>query len=207
MSSASAVRSAQAEVVANVAAILATGDPTYFQYEGACRHGLRSSLVLDGWRWQRADDKAAEIIEAAFKLIGAKRPSWFEGQPEFANASHRLYCANQKCQKPLKPNGSQWRQMYCSEPCRKRAKCDRYARDHRAEQAAASATWRAAKRNESTLRDCEWCSRPFLPLDYTGKKPQRFCSTTCRTRFAGSCNTLWRGGPRGRDGRFRQMDV
>lgn len=56
---------------------------TLLNFEGPCRHGLRSRLTLEGWRWQDADDMATEIVAAALRQIGAQRPTWAEGQPEY----------------------------------------------------------------------------------------------------------------------------
>jgi hypothetical protein len=49
-------------LVSAVARLLSTGEPTYFQHEGACRHGLRSALVLRGYRWPLADHTAADVV-------------------------------------------------------------------------------------------------------------------------------------------------
>jgi hypothetical protein len=175
-----------------VADCVRTGEPTPFAYEASCRHGLRSSLVLRGWKWARADFIANEIVVDALRIIGAKRPSWYEGQPEFTRTvQERLRCANKKCGKPIERESDQV-MLYCSEPCRQRTKSERQAVDRRKEQAAASRAWRAAARAAGPLRLCELCSAPFNALDITGKKPQRFCSRTCRSRFASQCAKAWR---------------
>lgn len=55
--------------------------PTRLNHEAATRHGIRASLCWQGWSWQDADTMAAEIVTAALDRIGAKRPTWLEGQP------------------------------------------------------------------------------------------------------------------------------
>lgn len=63
-----------------VADLLREGDPTVFAREGIIRHGLRSSMVLKGVAWWDADGEAAAILDRAFAMLGAARPSWAEGQ-------------------------------------------------------------------------------------------------------------------------------
>ncbi len=76
-------RDRRRHLVDTIAAILRSGDPTPFAFEASCRHGLRAALCLHGWRWQEADAMAAEIVTLALRIIGARRPTWAEGQPEF----------------------------------------------------------------------------------------------------------------------------
>jgi hypothetical protein len=175
-----------------IADILRTGEPTPFAFEAACRHGLRRALVAMSWKWAIADTVAADIVAAALRDIGAKRPTWYEGQPEFTRTvQERWRCANKKCGKPIERESDQV-MLYCGEPCRLRAKSERQAADRRKEQAAASRAWRAAARAAGPQRKCELCNAQFHALDITGKKPQRFCSPSCRSRFASQCATAWR---------------
>ena len=145
MSKASASR-----IVANVAAILATGEPTHFAFEGACRHAIRAGLCLDGWRWKRADERSAEIMAEAFAAIGAQRPTWLQGQPEYTQEGYspieRLFCV--RCGKRL-PDEHHVSQRYCSQLCGDAASHARRRRDEsaedRAKRLAYLALWR--KRN------------------------------------------------------------
>ncbi len=48
-----------------------------------------------------------------------------------------------------------------------------------------------------TEQSCPWCNKPFLPR-VGGGKPQRFCSTQCRTQFHSACRAwadaqVWSG--------------
>lgn len=83
--------------------------------EGPLRAGLRSDLCLQGWGWQSADLAARDVLEDAFRLAGAIRPTWNEGQPEWTIEAgtlvERTFCAN--CRKPL-PDG---RPKFCSDLC------------------------------------------------------------------------------------------
>ena len=68
-------------LIERIVLILDRGEPSKFAFEGSCRRGLRSSFVLAGWRWAEADATAADILAAAFREIGAQRPTWLDGQP------------------------------------------------------------------------------------------------------------------------------
>lgn len=72
------------KLIDQTAAILRRGEPTDFAFEGFMRHGLRSGLCLRGWSWSDADDTAADIVRSALAQIGAKRPTYQQGQPEWA---------------------------------------------------------------------------------------------------------------------------
>lgn len=99
-----------------VAAILKAGDPTPFAFEATCRHALRSRLCLAGWGWADADAVANDIVQVALLRIGAKRPSWAEGQPEYAQNGagaqiERTRCI--RCRSKL-PEGHH---KFCSDLC------------------------------------------------------------------------------------------
>ncbi|SEO13143.1 hypothetical protein SAMN04489859_10373 [Paracoccus alcaliphilus] len=89
---------------------------TLFGLEGPLRHGIRSDLCRQGWKWQDADDMAREILATAFRRVNATRPSWNEGQLEWTIQAGTLIgrasCA--RCHKPL-PDG---RPKFCSDLCK-----------------------------------------------------------------------------------------
>jgi len=80
-----------------IAAILKAGDPTPFSFEATCRHGLRARLCLEGWNWQDADITAADIVARALMQIGAKRPTWAEGQPEYVQLGAGAQIERTRC--------------------------------------------------------------------------------------------------------------
>ncbi|WP_306752095.1 hypothetical protein [Paracoccus actinidiae] len=86
-----------------------------FGLEGPLRHGIRSDLCLQGWRWQPADDMARELLTTAFRRANANRPGWDEGQPDWAihagTLIERTRCAN--CSADL-PEGHF---KFCSDLC------------------------------------------------------------------------------------------
>lgn len=83
--------------------------------EGPLRHGIRSDLCLYGWRWADADRVADVVVQGALRRVRAVRPSWYEGQPEWAIQPgvliERTRCI--KCHKPL-PEGHH---KFCGKLC------------------------------------------------------------------------------------------
>lgn len=83
--------------------------------EGTLRASLRADLCLRGWSWSVADQAARDIVAGAHRLIGAERPDWYEGQPEWTIEAgtliERTRCV--RCHKPL-PEGHY---KYCSGLC------------------------------------------------------------------------------------------
>lgn len=105
----------RSHIVRAIAAILASAEPTPFALEATCRHALRSRLCLRGWRWDAADDMAAGIVRDALARIGAQRPTWRQGQPEWTTEGfapiQRTRCV--RCHTPL-PEGHT---KFCSQLC------------------------------------------------------------------------------------------
>jgi hypothetical protein len=187
-----------------VASILDRGRPTRFRFEGMIRAGLRSYLILRHHiGWQVADDEAAYVLRQAFQSMRLSRPSWLEGQPELIRNEGRIFCANERCQKPI-TRASLQGLLYCCEACRRAAKSRRGYAARREEYVAYAAAQRAAKRASGPIRNCEQCGRQFQALDVAGKKPQRFCGLKCRSAYASAFAKTWRPAhlPRRRDGRF-----
>lgn len=87
-----------------------------FGLEGATRHRIRSALCLQGWGWADADRTARDIMDMVFARLGAARPPWDEGQPEWAQKGAsaslgRMGCA--RCRKAL-PEGHH---KFCGKLC------------------------------------------------------------------------------------------
>lgn len=164
----------------HVAAVLRLGEPTVFAFESACRHGLRSQFCKAGWPWDIADETAARIVSAALAQIGAKRPTYEQGQPEYMQYGvvlfERTHCIN--CGRKL--TGEQ--KKYCSKRCASAFIRDQATEDERKE-AAAKATAetiarRAAYRETAEPRVCPQCHGRFKPSAST----QIYCSVTCSNR-------------------------
>lgn len=114
------------KLIDQTAAIMQRGEPSPFAFEGFMRHGLRSGLCLRGWSWVEADDMAADIVSSALHQIGAKRPTYQQGQPEWTQEGvimiEREHCA--RCGWKL-PEGK-WK--FCTQRCSWAFRADIYQR-------------------------------------------------------------------------------
>lgn len=70
-------------LIGRVLDVMRVGLPTYFAFEGSCRAGLRSEFCLQGYAWAEADATAMDIVATALRFLGAQRPTWQQGQPEW----------------------------------------------------------------------------------------------------------------------------
>lgn len=97
------------------ASVLRRGEPTVFAFEGLMRTSIRARLCLKGWGWDDADIAADGVVAAALNMIGAERPDWRQGQPDYVNdGAARMEltrCAH--CGRSL-PDGK-WK--FCSTQC------------------------------------------------------------------------------------------
>lgn len=86
-----------------------------FGLEGPLRHALRADLCRQGYGWRSADILAQDMVDAAQRRLGAQRPSWDEGQPEWAihagTLIERTLCI--RCKKPL----PETHHKFCSQLC------------------------------------------------------------------------------------------
>jgi len=89
---------------------------TLFGLEGPLRAAIRADLCRNGWRWQDADSMARELLDNAFSVVRATRPSWNEGQLEWTvhagTLIERTCCI--RCHKPL-PEGHH---KFCGHLCK-----------------------------------------------------------------------------------------
>jgi hypothetical protein len=76
--------------IAKCAAMLRNGDPTAFEQSSALIHTTRKKLCLRGWPWIIAQETATDIVVRALDQIGARRPSWIEGQPEYTEIGFEM---------------------------------------------------------------------------------------------------------------------
>lgn len=143
-----------------------------FQHEGACRAGLRAGLVLAGHKWIHADLEAEAIVLTALNRLGAKRPKWEQGQPEYVD--YDGCCIN--CGKPVNPEPGDIRGLFfCDEVCQdakrlKRETAFRFWQTEKAKQAAY-----AALKATFPKQTCERCQKEYSPTALG----QRWCSHTC----------------------------
>lgn len=144
----SAKRTREADVVLIVASIMATSEPSRFRFEALCRHTLRAARCLQGMPWQKADDWAAQIVSKALVSVGAQRPDWKMGQPEFTQpgifAESRTRCV--QCGRRL----PETHHKYCGPECAQAAHNRAYYRDNREDLIAYQRAHRAAKKLNGT---------------------------------------------------------
>lgn len=166
-----------------VVGILEEWRASKFEFEGACRAGVRSGLCLDGHRWRSADAWAEAIVSEALRRIAAERPTWAEGQPECTQDGfftvERTRCDH--CGKPL-PADARSDKRFCSKACRNVAKELRAIKLKRmfdvAEYKAVVAASAQARRQASETRKiqaCEYCGDVFSAR----RAVVRFCSDRC----------------------------
>lgn len=169
-------RDKRKHLVDSVAAILKSGEPTHFAFEASCRHGLRSGLCLQGWNWQEADAVAADIVAAALRQIGAVRPTWQQGQPEYTQDGvvvfERTRCI--RCGWKL-PDGHH---KYCSSICAKNHHAAISRLHEREAMNARVRAWYAAWSAKQPEQPCEQCGQKFRP----SRPGRRFCSKVCANR-------------------------
>jgi hypothetical protein len=171
-------------IVAGLAPILKDGRPTVFANEAACRHGVRRTLCLQGWKWGDADSAADAVVALALRQVGAERPTWLQGQPGYTEEGfspiERTRCARCFCRLPALHERRGQHQVYCSDVCRTSA-AEQRAREtgERVDRATYLAELTARVKQRAMDRDlpCEQCGIRFDPgIHY---KTRKFCSSAC----------------------------
>ena len=107
-----------ASLVETTVIILRQGYPTVFEYEGSCRHQVRSYLCVEGWGWDEADRASENVVLTALNRLGAKRPTAAEAKPEYRGEEfHGTYrrCMNPRCRSLLEEQ----QKLYCCDHCRR----------------------------------------------------------------------------------------
>jgi predicted nucleic acid-binding Zn ribbon protein len=175
-------RAARHAKIREVADVLRQYTASPFQFEAACRYTIRAKLCLDGWPYHVADQEAHQLVQAGLDLIGARRPSWAMGQPEYAQDGARAgepsHC--QRCGKALPDDGTQRR--FCSSVCLNAARIDRESRDYKRQKHARQRAWAAAWSAKQPHRSCQECGGKFKPTN-PSKPNQKFCSQKCASRY------------------------
>ncbi len=180
--------------------LMKTWRTSTFEFEGPARYGIRRSLVLrGGWHWHDADACAAEIVEKALAIMGAVRPTWQQGQPEFGDNSLtiRTRCVNEGCGKVISDERLiPGKTKYCSDNCGRaaRARWNRYhvermtSVERIAEIQARSLAARAAV--------CVRCETHFVANQigqiYCSVECQRLDRRTVEHKTCEQCGMLWR---------------
>jgi hypothetical protein len=169
--------------------ILGEAKASPFEFEGTCRHGIRSGLCLEGTDWQTADDVAAYAVGEALQRLGARRPSWAEGQPE-ATISDGC-CA--WCGVEVEQTGRR-EDRFCSSMCAQSYWRNREDMDGNRMSIMHRRAKRIIVREQQKERPCKCCSTLFRPHDPT--QPSEFCSMSCAKmtipdRACGCCGKVF----------------
>ncbi len=170
----------QEPIIRRVAEILATGTPTKWRWESACRRGVRAALCLKGWKWDVADDRASRIVSLALHRLGAgARPTWRvaaldERQQRVGEVEYQ-FC--RRCGGRQEPGSSS---PWCSRECwRGEREALRFVQSRRDDEIAAAtraAIFGAGVAPLPRGNRCRQCSKQFVP---TGDRSQRYCSYRC----------------------------
>lgn len=161
--------------VSRVKSLLRGWSLSPFENEGPTRAGLRSSLCIDGHPWPVADFEAAELIAEALHKMGARRPTWAEGQREYATGAD--YC--QYCRGPLDEEDIARHRRFCSTDCAGRFL---RTRDDDAGVKADQTRFHAyylTRTERFPERPCAWCGTAFRPT----VADSQACSIGCREKL------------------------
>ena len=169
------------EILSQAMNILRKWDTSPFENEASTRHGLRTGLCERGYGWQRADNQAKEIVADGLRLIGAKRPTWEQGQREYTDPRENCtWCKRAFSDEEL--HGAR-RPRFCS------AECARAAVQYRDWETSYIATnvGRMARhvilKQVNPKRTCLQCKATFGVISV--KSPQVYCSTVCANKANG----------------------
>ncbi len=145
-----------------------------FEYEASCHQGLRASLCASGTRWTVADLEAATIVAEGLRIIGAKRPTWEQGQREYVEPRENCAWCRNALPEDLQLGGFHTR--FCSEHCARAALAQRDFETRSSADRSYGAVYEAIRRLRTEPRECRECRKLFRPK----VDSQVLCSTTCR---------------------------
>ncbi len=165
------------EVVSDIIDLLRGWHYSPFEYEGAARAGLRSGLVLAGSRWPVADFEAEQIVAEGLAVLGAKRPSWEEGQPRSLDRGD--VCVH--CGKPMPEDqvSSGRNVRFCSPECARAAIEARNTDELMKSQNFKQAAEHVIRREKLKSKPCKYCGTMFRAFNTKGHEKQEFCSRKC----------------------------
>lgn len=163
-------------VVAKLVSVMRNWTSSPFEFEGTMVHNLRAGFCLRGMRWGQADFEARALVHAALNAIGARRPTWEEGQRE-----HTLAVENcGRCGRALDDGQIARRARHCSVECAKATLAVRQTDYERQHTAIGRSAVYFVYRHEQPTRPCKSCGAHFHPS--APGSAQTFCSVTCAKR-------------------------
>ena len=144
-----------------------------FEHEASTVYGLRAALVLLGNGWHAADTEAREIVNAALRILGYRRPSWLEGQREYTISPDRCKWCGTNVPEDMRVERPS---NYCSDVCARAALTWRDFEQRETSDASYFAARDALVRGSKPARHCAKCGDPFRP---SINDRQRYCSKRC----------------------------
>lgn len=153
---------------------------TPFENEGPMTHALRSTLCLDGNAFERADMEARSVVGQVLHDLGAERPSWEQGQPEYVDP--RENCT--RCGKTILEVYGHKSYRFCSEVCAKATIENREFERRSEEDRVYAAAQRIIKKTRTRPRACAWCGEAFHPIREASR--QQCCSFSCGSKLRAS---------------------
>ncbi|WP_457662032.1 hypothetical protein [Sinorhizobium medicae] len=167
---------ARKHVVNQVMDVLRGWRASPFEYEASTRAGLRVGLIMRGHGWEAAHCEAHALVQEGLRLLGAKRPTWEQGQREYTIAEEDCNW----CGLPL-PEGSRSdgrRRRFCSALCAQSAFTHRDYGRRKQYDAIAESALSIIRQSKMPMRDCQHCGVKYRPL--ATKPDQQYCSEKCK---------------------------
>lgn len=158
-------------VVSQVMDIMRDWRLSPFENEGPAISDIRSGLCLMGNGWTRSDMEAHALVDEGLRLIGAQRPSWSEGQGEYA--APRTNCL--RCGGDIDEVDQISGRRFCSGICAKAFMIDRAQRDDKQQSLTYRRAWSEARDWAAAGRTCKQCDRIY----HSAEPRREFCSERC----------------------------
>ncbi|QRY66557.1 hypothetical protein JVX98_19370 [Ensifer sp. PDNC004] len=166
---------ARKPVISRVMDVMRDWRSTPFENEGSTIAGLRSGLCSQGYGWASADREARSIVADCLRYLGAVRPNWDQGQPEFTVSDENC----KWCSAELPPEASEGLRQFrfCSTECAKAAIAQRSADNWLRNSNIAWSAYRMVLKSRMPQRVCEACGIRYSTV--REKSESKYCSKAC----------------------------
>lgn len=144
-----------------------------FENEGPAHHGLRAALCLDGFRWGSADLESDLIVQEGLRRLGAKRPSYDEGQWHYTVAPEQCVWCLGAIDETDQARGFR----FCSPVCANSAYEHREYQHTRKFDSSAQNAYLVIRTDEAPAIACGYCGVSFK------KRGAKFQSNIVRGRY------------------------
>src|SRR5690606_14925434 len=133
---------------------------------------IRHRLCEKGYGWSRSDAEAAAIVTEALRVIGARRPTWAEGQPDHVIPIEACQWCGGFLESEYSAKQHASRKVFCS------TRCSNASRNAALERALGPGIGRgnAASDLLNPFVPCRQCGKLFAPAKYT----RIYCSQACQ---------------------------